>query len=78
MSSLTAFIVNDVLTPFADIYFHQKNEHEHQAALELRDAILRLRRDGAFIAVPLWQVNLAPVGPHPVGAIICALFPRVA
>ena len=51
----------------ADIYFHQKNEREHQAALELRDAVLRLRRDGAFVAVPLRSVNLEPVGPHPVG-----------
>ncbi|KAH9020887.1 DOPA-like domain-containing protein [Lactarius hengduanensis] len=50
------------------IYFHQKNEQEHQAALQLRDAVLRLRRDGAFVAVPLWRVNLAPIGPHPVGS----------
>ncbi|KAF8265318.1 hypothetical protein EI94DRAFT_1772386 [Lactarius quietus] len=47
------------LLTFADIYFHQKNEDEHQAALQLRDAVLRLRRDGAFVAVPLWRVNLA-------------------
>lgn len=50
-----------------DIYFHQRNADEHQAALELRDAVLRLRRDGAFIAVPLFRVNTDPVGPHPVG-----------
>ncbi|KAI0303325.1 DOPA-like domain-containing protein [Multifurca ochricompacta] len=50
------------------IYFHQKNEREHQAALKLRDAVLRLRRDGAFVAVPLWRVNIAPIGPHPVGS----------
>jgi hypothetical protein len=50
-----------------DIYFHQNNEQERQAALELRDAVLRLRRDGAFVAVPLWRVNLEPAGPHPVG-----------
>jgi hypothetical protein len=50
-----------------DIYFHQKNELEHKAALELRDAVLCLRRDGAFVAVPLWRVNLEPIGPHPVG-----------
>ena len=62
------FRVADVLSLYADIYFHQKNEHEHQAALELRDAVLRLRRDGAFVAVPLWRVNLAPIGPHPAGA----------
>ncbi|KDQ59759.1 hypothetical protein JAAARDRAFT_33332 [Jaapia argillacea MUCL 33604] len=50
------------------IYFHQHNAEEHQAALELRDAVLRLRRDGAFIAVPLWRVNMEPIGPHPVGS----------
>ena len=50
-----------------DIYFHQRNADEHQAALELRDAVLRLRRDGAFIAVPLFRVNTDPIGPHPVG-----------
>jgi len=50
------------------IYFHQRNADEHQAALELRDAVLRLRRDGAFIAVPLFRVNTDPIGPHPVGS----------
>jgi len=49
------------------IYFHQRNADEHQAALELRDAVLRLRRDGAFVAVPLFRVNTDPIGPHPVG-----------
>ncbi|KAG6375841.1 hypothetical protein JVT61DRAFT_2700 [Boletus reticuloceps] len=43
------------------------NAEEHDAALELRDAVLRLRRDGAFVAVPLFRVNTAPIGPHPVG-----------
>ncbi|EKM56072.1 uncharacterized protein PHACADRAFT_59358, partial [Phanerochaete carnosa HHB-10118-sp] len=50
------------------IYFHQRNADEHQAALELRDAVLRLRRDGAFVAVPLFRVNTDPIGPHPVGS----------
>ncbi|EPQ50607.1 hypothetical protein GLOTRDRAFT_50391 [Gloeophyllum trabeum ATCC 11539] len=50
------------------IYFHQHNAEEHAAALELRDAVLRLRRDGAFVAVPLWRVNMEPMGPHPVGS----------
>ncbi len=50
-----------------DIYFHQNNEKERQAALELRDAVLRLRRDGAFVAVPLRKVFFEPMGPHPVG-----------
>ncbi|KII89409.1 hypothetical protein PLICRDRAFT_110062 [Plicaturopsis crispa FD-325 SS-3] len=50
------------------IYFHQRNADEHHAALELRDAVLRLRRDGAFVAVPLFRVNTEPMGPHPVGS----------
>ncbi|PFH53562.1 hypothetical protein AMATHDRAFT_137293, partial [Amanita thiersii Skay4041] len=50
------------------IYFHQNNKEEHQAALELRDAVLRLRRDGAFVAVPFFRVNMEPMGPHPVGS----------
>ncbi|KAF8954968.1 DOPA-like domain-containing protein [Flammula alnicola] len=50
------------------IYFHQNNADEHAAALQLRDAVLRLRRDGAFVAVPLFRVNTAPIGPHPVGS----------
>lgn len=50
------------------IYFHQKNQKEHKEALELRDAVLRLRRAGAFVAVPLWRVNEWPMGPHPVGS----------
>ena len=50
-----------------DIYFHQNNATEHKAALDLRDAVLRLRRDGAFVAVPLFRVNTGPIGPHPVG-----------
>jgi len=50
------------------IYFHQNNADEHRAALHLRDAVLRLRRDGAFVAVPLFRVNTGPIGPHPVGS----------
>lgn len=30
--------------------------------------MLRLRRDGAFVAVPLFRVNTDPIGPHPVGS----------
>ncbi|KZT74025.1 hypothetical protein DAEQUDRAFT_742728 [Daedalea quercina L-15889] len=45
-----------------------RNADEHQAALELRDAVLRWRRDGAFIAVPLFRVNTDPTGLHPVGS----------
>jgi hypothetical protein len=50
-----------------DIYFHQMNIEETAAALQLRDAILRLRHEGAFVAVPLAIVNSSPLGPHPVG-----------
>ncbi|KAH0584547.1 hypothetical protein H2248_010078 [Termitomyces sp. 'cryptogamus'] len=50
------------------IYFHQKNTVSHLAALELRNAVLRLRRDGAFVAVPLFRVNTEPMGPHPIGS----------
>ncbi|KDR81986.1 hypothetical protein GALMADRAFT_58539 [Galerina marginata CBS 339.88] len=50
------------------IYFHQNNADEHAAALKLRDAVLRLRRDGAFVAVPLFRVNTSPIGPHPAGS----------
>ena len=61
-------IFSDSLTSWrADIYFFQKNNAQRQAALELRDAVLRLRRDGAFVAVPLWRVNYEPMGPHPCG-----------
>ena len=51
-----------------DIYFKQNNADEHHAALQLRDAVLRLRRDGAFVAVPLFRVNTEPIGPHTAGA----------
>ncbi|CCM05768.1 uncharacterized protein FIBRA_08001 [Fibroporia radiculosa] len=50
-----------------------RNADEHQAALELRDAVLRLRRDGAFIAVPLFRVNSDPIGPHPVEKVCLCL-----
>ncbi|KAL4244169.1 DOPA 4,5-dioxygenase [Abortiporus biennis] len=50
------------------IYFHQRNAEEYHAALQLRDAVLRLRRDGAFVAVPLFRVNTDPIGPHAVGS----------
>jgi len=58
----------------SDIYFHQNNERERNAALKLRDAVLKLRRDGAFVAVPLHRVNLGPVGPHPVGGSQSSLY----
>ncbi|EJD06232.1 uncharacterized protein FOMMEDRAFT_77662 [Fomitiporia mediterranea MF3/22] len=50
------------------IYFLQNNKEQHEAALNLRDSVLRLRRDGAFVAVPLDRVNMGPIGPHPAGS----------
>jgi len=59
---------NEIKEYHFHIYFHQKNEQEHKEALALRDAVLRLRLAGAFVAVPLWRVNEWPMGPHPVGS----------
>ncbi|KAI0046930.1 hypothetical protein FA95DRAFT_1493270 [Auriscalpium vulgare] len=67
-TDLPAVIESEIKEWHFHIYFHQNNASEHQAALELRDAVLRLRRDGAFVAVPLWRVNTGPIGPHPVGS----------
>ncbi|KAL7802354.1 DOPA-like domain-containing protein [Trichoderma aethiopicum] len=50
------------------IYFLLQSPAETAAALALRDAVLRLRRDGAFVAVPLRRVNKEPIGPHPAGS----------
>ncbi|GKT78160.1 DOPA-dioxygenase [Colletotrichum tofieldiae] len=50
------------------IYFLLQSPKETAAALALRDAVLRLRRDGAFVAVPLFRVNEHPMGPHPAGS----------
>ncbi|KAH6695880.1 dopa 4,5-dioxygenase [Leptodontidium sp. MPI-SDFR-AT-0119] len=50
------------------IYFLIQSPIETAAALALRDAVLRLRRDGAFVAVPLHRVNTYPIGPHPAGS----------
>ncbi|KAG4436098.1 hypothetical protein IFR05_008418 [Cadophora sp. M221] len=50
------------------IYFLIQSPIETAAALALRDAVLRLRRDGAFVAVPLHRVNKYPIGPHPAGS----------
>ncbi|KAH0528845.1 hypothetical protein TsFJ059_003657 [Trichoderma semiorbis] len=50
------------------IYFLLQSPTETAAALALRDAVLRLRHDGAFVAVPLHRVNKEPIGPHPAGS----------
>ncbi|KAM3482317.1 hypothetical protein BB8028_0007g02140 [Beauveria bassiana] len=50
------------------IYFLLQSPTEKAAALALRDAVLKLRRDGAFVAVPLHRVNEYPIGPHPAGS----------
>ncbi|KAJ8591441.1 hypothetical protein M405DRAFT_873234 [Rhizopogon salebrosus TDB-379] len=55
-------------TDLEEVVNSERNADQHQAALDLRDAVLRLRRDGAFVAVPLFRINTDPVGPHPVGS----------
>ncbi|CEJ82069.1 Putative Dopa-dioxygenase [[Torrubiella] hemipterigena] len=50
------------------IYFLLQSPTETALALALRNAVLKLRRDGAFVAVPLVRVNEHPVGPHPAGS----------
>ncbi|KAG8905862.1 hypothetical protein FRB99_008073 [Tulasnella sp. 403] len=59
---------NEIKEYHFHIYFLQNDAKASQAALQLRDAVLRLRRDGAFVAVPLFRVNTSPIGPHPVGS----------
>ena len=59
-----------LLSNALDIYFHQKNKEETAAALALRNAILRLRHQGVFVAVPLAIVHSEPHGPHPVGGCL--------
>ncbi|KAF9533667.1 DOPA-like domain-containing protein, partial [Crepidotus variabilis] len=67
-TDLQYVVDNEIKEWHFHIYFHQNNTQEHSEALQLRDAVLRLRRDGAFIAVPLFRVNTGPIGPHPVGS----------
>ncbi|KAF9073521.1 DOPA-like domain-containing protein [Rhodocollybia butyracea] len=50
------------------VYFKQKNADQYFLAMELRDAIIHLRGEGAFVAVPFYQANTDPVGPHPMGS----------
>ncbi|CAK5279198.1 unnamed protein product [Mycena citricolor] len=67
-TDLKSVLQNEIKEWHFHIYFHQGNAEEQHYALELRDAVLRLRRDGAFIAVPLFRVNTDPIGPHPAGS----------
>lgn len=53
-----------------DIYFLTQDPKARQAALNLRDAVLHLRKEGAFVAVPLYRVNYEPMGPHPAGQTV--------
>ncbi|KAF5378393.1 hypothetical protein D9757_010861 [Collybiopsis confluens] len=68
VSNLQEVIETEVKEWHFHIYFMQKNADQHYNALNLRDAILRLRREGAFVAVPLFRVNTEPMGPHPIGS----------
>ncbi|KAH8832464.1 DOPA-like domain-containing protein [Flagelloscypha sp. PMI_526] len=67
-TDLETVVNNEIREWHFHIYFLQKNQAQHDAALALRDAVLRLRRDGAFVAVPLFRVNTEPIGPHPAGS----------
>ncbi|KAJ3817891.1 DOPA-like domain-containing protein [Lentinula raphanica] len=68
LSNLKEVLDSEVKEWHFHIYFAQKNADQHYAALELRDAVLRLRRDGAFVAVPHFRVNTEPIGPHLIGS----------
>jgi DOPA 4,5-dioxygenase len=50
------------------IYFNTTSPSQTAAALDLRNAVLALRKAGVFAAVPLARVNTAPIGPHPAGS----------
>ncbi|KAF7329259.1 hypothetical protein MKEN_00186800 [Mycena kentingensis (nom. inval.)] len=67
-TNLKAVLDTEVKEWHFHIYFQQGNSEQAHYAQELRDAVLRLRRDGAFIAVPLFRVHADPFGPHPVGS----------
>lgn len=68
MSRLTlSGFVTDFRIGLLDIYFQINDPAQNQEALDLRDAVLRLRKGGAFVAVPLFRVNTFPIGPHPAG-----------
>ncbi|EIN07966.1 hypothetical protein PUNSTDRAFT_104134 [Punctularia strigosozonata HHB-11173 SS5] len=67
-TDLEEVLDNEIKEWHFHIYFHQNNADEHKAALDLRDSVLRLRKNGAFIAVPLYRVNTGPIGPHPCGS----------
>ncbi|QRW00865.1 DOPA 4,5-dioxygenase [Ceratobasidium sp. AG-Ba] len=67
-SDVERVVEEEIRSRLEDIYFLQRNARQHAAALTLRDAVLKLRRDGAFVAVPLFRVNTDPIGPHPTGS----------
>ena len=50
-----------------NIYFHQANVKDCHVAIELQDAVISLRQEGAFVAIPPDCINMCPVSPHPVG-----------
>lgn len=50
------------------VYFFQTNEVSKNAALKLRDRLLDLTKKKFFHVVPLERVNMAPIGPHPIGS----------
>ncbi|KAJ1552000.1 hypothetical protein HK405_013093, partial [Cladochytrium tenue] len=80
-SSATAALKNVSISPAASneiskevkefhfhIYWHTSDTSARAAALNFRNEVLRLNREGFFVAVPLERVNEAPLGPHPMGS----------
>ncbi|KAA8908982.1 DOPA-like domain-containing protein [Sphaerosporella brunnea] len=61
-------LANEVKEWHFHIYFNTSSPSQRAAALNLRDAVLALRKAGVFAAVPLKRVNTAPIGPHPAGS----------
>jgi len=68
MTDIRAVLENEIKEWHFHIYFLQTSATATAAAVKLRDAVLRLRHQGAFVAVPLNRVNYEPIGPHPVGS----------
>ncbi|KIY72946.1 hypothetical protein CYLTODRAFT_417458 [Cylindrobasidium torrendii FP15055 ss-10] len=65
---IDTFIDNQIKEWHFYVYFRPSNPAEQQAAMQLRDVIMKLVRAGAFVAVPLYRVHMEARGPHPVGS----------
>lgn len=51
------------------VYFFQTNQENCKSAEELRDKIFKLVDQGFFHVVPLWHINVQPIGPHTIGRL---------